>query len=170
LVAKISSLPVLSAATVYYFGFGVDNLFRFLCDFEKSKHPKDLLQPVNCDLSYTMQSVVSSQPHLELASDDSGFAALSRFVIANGMEAEVKAAFRARPHLVDNAEGFRRMDVISPLARPQEIWLLTFWTDRKSFEAWHHSHMYHDSHRGIPKGLKLVPGETQMSHFEHISS
>jgi heme-degrading monooxygenase HmoA len=113
---------------------------------------------------------LSSQPAVEPASARAGFAALSRFVIANDMEAEVKAAFRERPHLVDNVEGFCRMEVISPLDRPQEIWLLTFWEDRRSFEAWHHSHMYHEAHRGIPKGLKLVPGETQISQFEHICS
>ena len=60
-----------------------------------------------------------------------GFVALSRFVIANGMTAEVKAAFRNHPH---------------------------------------ESHLHDDSHRGIPKGLKLVPGETQMSRFEHVCS
>lgn len=99
-----------------------------------------------------------------------GFAALSRFVIANGMDQEVKAAFQARPHLVDDAAGFVRMDVLSPVDHPEEIWLLTFWTDRASFEAWHRSHLYHESHRGIPKGLKLVPGQTRISMFDHVCS
>ncbi len=99
-----------------------------------------------------------------------GFVALSRFVIANGMTAEVKAAFGNRLHLVENAAGYRRMDVISPLERPEEIWLITFWADETSFHAWHRSHLHHDSHRGIPKGLKLVPGETQLRRFEHVSS
>lgn len=99
-----------------------------------------------------------------------GFVALSRFVIANAMGDEVKAAFRDRRHLVDGAVGYLRMEVISPLDRPEEIWLLTFWTDETSFRAWHHSHLYHDSHRAIPKGLKLVPGETQMRHFEYVCS
>ena len=117
-----------------------------------------------------MDAVSTSGPGVQSASNRAGFVALSRFVIANDMEAEVKTAFRARPHLVDHVEGFCRMDVISPLDRPQEIWLLTFWEDRESFEAWHHSHMYHEAHRGIPKGLKLAPGETHISHFEHICS
>ena len=80
-----------------------------------------------------------------------GFVALSRFVIANGMIAEVKAAFRNRPHLVDGASGYHRMEVISPVDHPTEIWLLTFWTDEASFHTWHHSHMYHESHREFPK-------------------
>lgn len=115
---------------------------------------------------------------MEVAADDagaqpsipSGFAVLSRFVISNGMAAEVKAAFRNRPHLVDNAPGYHRMEVISPVDSPDEIWLLTFWTDELSFQNWHHSHLYHDSHQGIPKGLKLKPGETKIRHFEHVSS
>lgn len=99
-----------------------------------------------------------------------GFAAISRFTIANGMTAEVKVAFRTRPHLVDNAAGFRRMEVISPVDRPEEIWLITFWEDEGSFRIWHRSHLYRDSHKGIPKGLKLVPGETEIRHFEHVAS
>jgi heme oxygenase (mycobilin-producing) len=99
-----------------------------------------------------------------------GFAAISRFTIANGMTVQVKAAFHARPHLVDGASGFRRMEVISPVDRPEEIWLITFWTDEESFRTWHRSHLYRDSHKGIPKGLKLVPGETEIRHFEHVAS
>lgn len=99
-----------------------------------------------------------------------GFVALSKFVIANDPTGTVKAAFRNRPHLVDEAQGYVRMEVLSPVERPEEIWLITFWTDEASFVAWHHSHLYHESHRGIPKGLKLVPGETQVRRFEHVAS
>ncbi len=99
-----------------------------------------------------------------------GFVAMSRFVIANGLTAEVKAAFRERPHLVDSAPGYLRMDVISPADQPDEIWLLTFWTDEASFKTWHHSHVYRESHKGIPKGLKLVPGSTEIRRFEHVAS
>jgi heme-degrading monooxygenase HmoA len=100
----------------------------------------------------------------------SGYAALSVFVVANGMTPDVKAAFRQRPHLVDNAPGYRRMEVLSPVDRPDEIWLLTFWSDQASYETWHHSHQYRESHRGIPKGLKLVPGATKITGFEHVCS
>ena len=111
----------------------------------------------------------SASPSASEPLTPSGFVVLSRFVIANGMAAEVKAAFRSRPHLVDDAPGYRHMEVISPLERPEEIWLLTFWTDEASFRAWHHSHQYHESHRGIPKGMKLVAGETSIRHFEQVS-
>jgi heme-degrading monooxygenase HmoA len=98
------------------------------------------------------------------------FVALSKFVIANDKAAEVKEAFRQRPHLVDEQPGFVRMEVFSPLDRPEEIWLVTYWTDAESFRLWHHSHLYHQSHKGIPKGLKLVPGEQEIRCFEHICS
>lgn len=98
------------------------------------------------------------------------FVALSRFTIANEMAGEVKAAFVNRPGLVEAAPGFVRLDVISPVDDPQEVWLLTYWEDEGSFRAWHHSHLYRESHGGIPKGLKLVPRSASLRYFEHVSS
>ena len=98
------------------------------------------------------------------------FVAISRFVIANDLAAPVKEAFLDRPHLVDNAPGFVRMDVISPLDNPNEIWLMTFWTDEQSFQVWHKSHAYRESHKSIPRGLKLVPKSTEVRFFEYVAS
>jgi len=98
------------------------------------------------------------------------FIALSQFTIANNMTEEVKDAFIKRPHLVEHAPGFLRLEVISPLDNKDEIWLLTYWHDEESFKVWHHSHLYHDSHKGIPRGLKLVPQSVRLRFFEHISS
>jgi heme-degrading monooxygenase HmoA len=91
-------------------------------------------------------------------------------VIANDKTAAVKEAFRHRRHLVEDQPGFVRMEVLSPLDRPEEIWLITFWTDAGSFQRWHQSHRYQESHRGIPKGLKLVPGAQEIRRFEHVCS
>jgi heme oxygenase (mycobilin-producing) len=100
----------------------------------------------------------------------SPFVSLSKFVVGDDKIDEVKEAFRQRPHLVDDQPGFVRMEVISPIDRPEEIWLITYWTGADSFRRWHRSHLYQDSHRGIPKGLKLVSGQTEMREFEHICS
>lgn len=97
------------------------------------------------------------------------FVAMSRFAVANGMVEEVKEAFRHRPALVDGAEGFLKMDVISPEAAPEEIWLITYWTDRESFLAWHHGPEHRMSRRFIPKGLKLDPKRTRLTFFEHVT-
>ena len=97
------------------------------------------------------------------------FMALSRFVIANGMTDAVHHAFRERPHLVDNAKGFVRIEVLNPRECPEEIWLLTYWTDAQSYRVWHRSHDYHQAHEGIPKGLKLVPKIAEILLFDYIA-
>lgn len=102
--------------------------------------------------------------------EPAGFVALSRFAVANGMEADVRSAFQSRPHTVDDVDGFLRMEVIQPEDDATEFWLLTFWTDEDSFRRWHRSHLYSDAHAGIPKGLKLVRGRTQVRYFTHVCS
>jgi heme-degrading monooxygenase HmoA len=98
------------------------------------------------------------------------FTALSKFTVANDMAEQVRAAFVNRPHMVEGAPGFVRLDVISPVGEPREFWLLTYWEDEQSFKAWHHSHLYRDSHRGIPKGLKLIPRSASLTFFDHVAS
>lgn len=98
-----------------------------------------------------------------------GFVALSRFTVT-GMSDEVKQAFRQRPHRVDAASGFLRMEVLSPFDAPNEMWLITYWHDEASYRAWHHSHLYKESHQGIPKGLRLVPKSVSIRFFEHVAS
>lgn len=97
------------------------------------------------------------------------FCASSRFVVRNGMEEDVRRAFQERPHLVDRAPGFCRMEVLRPIESPQEFWLMTWWTDEAAFVHWHKSHDYRESHAGIPKGLKLVAGSVQIRRLELIS-
>jgi len=97
------------------------------------------------------------------------YVALRRFTVAQITD-EVERAFQQRPHLVDTAAGFVRMDVLSPFDAPDEIWLITYWKDETSFRNWHRSHLYQESHQGIPKGLRLVPKSVSMSFFEHVAS
>jgi heme-degrading monooxygenase HmoA len=94
------------------------------------------------------------------------FIALSSFSISNDMVHEVKTAFLQRPHLVDSAPGFLGMEIMNSVDNPAEITLLTRWSDEQSYHCWHRSHAYHDSHKGIPKGLKLVLGSTEVRFFE----
>lgn len=61
------------------------------------------------------------------------FIAISQFTIANDKTEEVKQAFRDRPHLVEQAAGFLRMEVISPRELPEEIWLVTHWETEQAF-------------------------------------
>ena len=107
---------------------------------------------------------------LESVDGNAMFVALSKFEIANEMDGAIKEAFQTRPHKVDDAPGFIRLDVLSPEEHPKEIWLLTYWNDRRSFEEWHKSHLYRESHSGIPKGLKLVPGSAKLQFFDYVAS
>jgi heme-degrading monooxygenase HmoA len=58
------------------------------------------------------------------------------------------------------------MEVMSPIGNPAEVWLFTRWRDEQSYSDWHKGHEYHESHKGIPKGLKLVPGSTEIKLME----
>ncbi len=97
------------------------------------------------------------------------FVAMSKFVVSNGMEADVREAFMNRPHLVDNANGFIRMEVMTPVEKPEEFVLVTYWQDEASWKLWYKGHTYKTAHKGIPKGLKLVPKSTEIS-FYHLFS
>jgi len=99
-----------------------------------------------------------------------GYVSISRFRVRNGMEGEVADAFRGRPHAVENAPGFVRMDVLSPQEDAAEFWLVTYWTDEESFKVWHRSHEFRDSHAGMPKGLRLDPSATQLRAFRYVAS
>ena len=98
------------------------------------------------------------------------YVSISRFRVANGMESDVADAFRGRPHFVDGAPGFVRMDVLSPAEDASEFWLVTYWADEESFRVWHRSHEYRDSHSYIPKGLKLDPSATELRSFHYVAS
>lgn len=100
------------------------------------------------------------------------FVALSKFAVAGGpeMTEAVKRAFTHRPHLVDQAPGFVRLEALTPREQPDEIWLLTYWRDESSFRAWYRTHQYQAAHQGIPTGLKLVSTVTELRFFDHICS
>ena len=96
------------------------------------------------------------------------FISISSFEIANDMVEQVQEAFRNRPRLVDQAPGFVRMEVFSPQDNPYEFCLMTYWTDEESFKTWYKSHHYHDSHAGIPKGVRLVPNSVSVKYYNQF--
>lgn len=96
------------------------------------------------------------------------FVALSQFTVMPGMGDEVLNAFLSRPHLVENAPGYKKMEVLRPKNNTDEFWLMTWWADEQSYSAWHHSHAYHESHKLMPKGLKLVSGTSKVTLLEKV--
>jgi signal transduction histidine kinase len=94
--------------------------------------------------------------------------ALSRFRVANGMEAAVADAFRERPRSVEAAPGFRWLEVFADRDDPAIFYLLTRWNDFESFERWHRSADHRESHAFIPKGLKLDPAWTKLYRLSRL--
>lgn len=87
---------------------------------------------------------------------------VSRFKVANAMEADVARAFRERPRAVEHVPGFLWLEVFIDRADASIFYLVTRWTDAESFETWHGSAAHRESHALIPKGLKLDPAWTQV--------
>ena len=94
---------------------------------------------------------------------------LSRFRIANSLEAEVTQAFRHRPHLVDEAPGFLGLETFVEEQDECMFHLLTRWTDFESYRRWHTSASHRDSHKHMPKGLKLDAAFTQVLYLKKVS-
>ena len=86
-------------------------------------------------------------------------AAISRFAVKNGKEAEVRRAFENRPREVETVPGFLGLEVFQDGAT---FILLTRWCDERSFREWHASAAHHQSHAMMPTGLKLDPSMTQL--------
>jgi len=97
------------------------------------------------------------------------FTAISKFEVRNQMEEEVKEAFINRPRLVESADGFIGLNVLRPMENPAEFWLITHWETEDHFHHWHKNHRS-ESHKGIPKGLKLVKRSFELRFFEHVTS
>ena len=93
---------------------------------------------------------------------------ISRFRVKNGLEAAVRHAFFDRPHLVDQVSGFLGMDVYTDASDPTIVYLFTRWNDADSFRQWHGSDALRLSHQGIPRGIELDPGFTQVLILDRL--
>ncbi len=93
------------------------------------------------------------------------FVAASHFTVANDTHEAVAEAFRQRPHHVDTAPGFQRMEVWNTDGDTRNFIIVTWWDSAEQFHAWHRSHAFKDAHRGMPKGLRLVSGSNRIEHF-----
>lgn len=96
------------------------------------------------------------------------FVAMSRFEVRNDRDDAIHDAFVNRPHLVDDADGFIGMEVFRGIENPKEFWLLTRWRDEAAYKTWHRGHTYQASHKGIPKGTKLLPKSTKITLLRRI--
>jgi signal transduction histidine kinase/heme-degrading monooxygenase HmoA len=94
--------------------------------------------------------------------------AVSRFRVANGFEQAVTVAFADRPRLVDAWPGFLGLETFTDTDDATMFHLVTRWTDREAFHSWHGSSAHRESHKWMPKGLRLDPSCTQLVEWERI--
>jgi two-component system, NtrC family, sensor kinase len=94
--------------------------------------------------------------------------AISRFRVANELGDAVRQAFLSRPRLVDRVPGFLGMETYTSAADASVFHLVTRWTDPASFRTWHSSEAHHQSHAGIPRGLKLDAAFTELVVLDRI--
>jgi heme oxygenase (mycobilin-producing) len=97
------------------------------------------------------------------------YLAVSSFSVMNDLGDSVREAFLSRPHLVDNAAGFIRMEVANPNENPNEFWLFTWWEKEINFQDWYSSHAFQDSHNAMPKSLKLLPNKPVIMGFNIVA-
>lgn len=96
------------------------------------------------------------------------FIAISRFRVNNGKQAEVHDAFVNRPRLVEDAPGFRGLEVYRDAQDESAFLLLTRWADEASFVSWHRSPAHGAAHTHLPSGLKLDPSHTELVTAQRV--
>lgn len=74
------------------------------------------------------------------------FFSIRRFAVENEFDEEMRKAFLDRPHSVNSAPGFIRVEVANPCADAKGAWLLTWWENAASA-----------SMPGITAMLALIP-------------
>jgi heme-degrading monooxygenase HmoA len=81
------------------------------------------------------------------------YVAVSRLRVAVPQVDALVSAFRARAHLVDDADGFVDLEVWQSDRDAGEVVMVSRWRDRAAFTAYMRSEAHHVSHRRIPPEL-----------------
>jgi heme-degrading monooxygenase HmoA len=93
------------------------------------------------------------------------YVSLSRLRVEPHRAAELVAAFRARAHLVDDAEGFVDLQVWQSDRDPAELIMVSRWRDRDAFKAYMRSPAHRVSHDRIDPGLDAA---IRLERLEHL--
>lgn len=93
------------------------------------------------------------------------YVSLSRLRVDPTQADRLVAAFRARAHLVDDADGFVDLEVWQSDRDPAEVVMVSRWRDRDAFRAYMKSDAHAISHRRIPPDLDAA---IQLERLEHL--
>ena len=93
------------------------------------------------------------------------YVSLSRLRVTPDRADELVAAFRARAHLVDDAEGFAGLEVWRSDRDGDELIMVSRWRDRASFRRYMKSEAHETSHARIPPDLQRA---IKLERLEHL--
>lgn len=93
------------------------------------------------------------------------YVSLSRLRVPEERAPELVAAFRARAHLVDEADGFLDLQVWQSDRDAGELVMVSRWRDREAFKAYMKSDRHRISHERIDPGLDAA---IQLERLEHM--
>lgn len=96
----------------------------------------------------------------------STYVSVSRLRVAEEEAPRLIHAFRHRVHLVDDAEGFQRLEVWQG-SEPDEILMVSWWSDRECFKAYMRSPEHRTSHDRIPQELG---DQIKLERLENVTS
>ena len=90
---------------------------------------------------------------------------MSRLRVDEQRSDELVAAFRARAHLVDEADGFLDLQVWRSDRDPSEVLMVSRWRDRDAFKTYMKSSEHRVSHDRIDYDLKAAIGLERLEHL-----
>jgi heme oxygenase (mycobilin-producing) len=93
------------------------------------------------------------------------YVSVSRLRVSEDRAPELVAAFRARAHLVDDADGFVDLQVWRSDRDRTELLMVSRWRDRASFTAYMRSPAHRASHDRIDPDLKAAIDLERLDHL-----
>jgi heme-degrading monooxygenase HmoA len=95
------------------------------------------------------------------------YVSVSRLRVEASRADELVAAFRRRAHLVDDFEGFLRLEVWRSDRDPEEVLMVSHWESRARFRDYMRSAEHRVSHDRIPDDLAAA---IRLERLEHVQS
>src|SRR6188472_2423679 len=93
------------------------------------------------------------------------YVSMSRLRVAASESDALVDAFRRRAHLVDDAPGFIDLEVWRSDRDPEEVLMVSRWTDRASFTAYMRPERHRVSHDRIAPELQAA---IKLERLEHL--
>ena len=93
------------------------------------------------------------------------YVSMSRLRVAASESDALVDAFRRRAHLVEDAAGFIDLEVWRSDRDPEEVLMVSRWTDRASFTAYMRSDEHQVSHARIDPALQAA---IKLERLEHL--